>query len=245
MRIASTATTNHSALLAADRAAWNAAKSAGPKSYAATNNPETVVTFSAEAVELLRRREASDTAIQEFTDIIAQARSANAYEHPKDFLYTLSAKQMDVLQQVHCLADPINIKTLSEEGASNLLRQPGSAMDLNNDGLNTIGAGHTFAFPPQNAPESFKAAWAAASEGLSPMEIPTQMIFAVGLQNIGREPGDPNWRNPYADPNYDYAGEVNRVMASLDYSLKMGGISNEKYQHDMAFYRLLSDTMQT
>lgn len=103
---------------------------------------------------------------------------------------------MEVLRKVHSLANTIEGNSLSNEGAANLLAQPGAARDYNNDGLHTIGAGHMFAFPPDNAPAAFKQAWAEASENKELLDIPTQMIFAAGIANIGKEVGDPNWHNP-------------------------------------------------
>lgn len=242
MTVSSATAATLAAGIAADRAAWRAAKNAGPTSVA-TSDPDVTVTFSAEAVELMRRREVAATSVQQFADITAQAQAANAQANPKAFLNSLSSAQMEVLRQVHSLADPIHIATLSQEGAANLLVPPGCQQDMNNDGLTTTGAGNSFAFPPRNAPASFKAAWANASEGLSPLEIPTQMIFAVGLANIGREPGDPNWQNPYADPGYDYQGAVNGIMDSIEYAFKMGMMSNDHYQRDISFYRRLSEAM--
>jgi hypothetical protein len=215
--------------------------------------PDVVVTFSDEAFELMQLREISNETAKQFTDILARANAANASEAPKDFLNTLSSSDMEVLRQVHCLADPINISSLTNEGAANLLVQPGSARDLDNNGLTTIGAANMFTFPPENAPESFKAAWAFATEGMSLADIPTQMIFAAGLANIhcdpttGEvttvEPGDPNWRNPYADPNYDYKGAVSDIMDALTSNYQHGGMSEEQYQNDMDFYLRLSQAM--
>lgn len=243
MTVLSTQSTGFSKIIAADRAAWQAAKNAGPKSIACSSDPDVTVTFSAEAMELMRRREVSDDSAQLFADIMAKAESNNAMANPKGFLNTLTGSEMEVLRQVHCLADTINIRNLSMEGAANLLTQPGSGQDLNNDGLTTTGAANSFTFPPNNAPASFKSAWKSATEGMSPLEIPTHMIFAVGLANLGLEPGDPNWHNPYADPDYDYLGEVNRIMEGLDYALNMGWMSMDRYQHDMGFYQRLTEAM--
>lgn len=243
MTVSSNQALGYSKILAADRTAWQAAKNAGPKSIAFSVDPDVTVTFSAEAMELMRRRDVSDDSVQQFADIMARVESVNTLADPKGFLRSLTGSEMEVLRQVHCLADSINIQNLSLEGAANLLTQPGSGQDLNNDGLTTTGAANSFTFPPRNAPDFFKAAWEAATEGMSPLEIPTHMIFAVGLANLGLEPGDPNWHNPYDDPNYDYRGEVNRIMDSLDYALNMGWISIDRYQHDMGFYEHLTEAM--
>lgn len=217
--------------------------SAATRSAKPSASPDAVVSFSSKALALLRVRQVSDAAIQQFKEILARADTANAQANPKAFLNSLSATEMEVLRKVHSLADTIDVSSLNNEGAANLLVQPGSAEDLDNNGLTSIGAANLLTFPPRNAPESFKAAWAAATEGKSFADIPTHMIFAVGLANIGREPGDPNWRNPYADPNYDYRGAVSSIMSSLKYEYAHNMIPEKQFRHDMDFYDSLSKAM--
>lgn len=249
MSVSSVAASNYAAIFAASVPSACPAKNADSGSTATTQStqtstsPDVVVTLSNRALELMRRRQISPENAQQYKDILAKVNASNAQADPKAFLHSLSSSDMEVLRQVHCLADSINISSLSKEGAANLLVQPGSAQDLNNDGLTAVGAGYRFTFPPENAPESFKAAWAAASEGMSDMDIPTHMIFAVGLANIGREPGDPNWRNPYSDPNYDYKGAVSDSISSLKFSYDHGGMSKERYQSEMDFYTRLTKAM--
>lgn len=217
--------------------------SAATPSANASASPDAVVTLSSKALELMRVRQISDETTQQFKDILARANASNAQADPKTFLNSLSASDMEVLRKVHSLAGSIDVSSLNNEGATNLLVQPGSAEDLDNNGLTSVGAGNGFTFPPRNAPASFKAAWASATEGKSFADIPTHMIFAVGLANIGREPGDPNWRNPYADPNYDYTSAVSDIMSSLKYEYAHNMIPLEQYQHDMDFYGRLSKAM--
>lgn len=226
---------------------------AGATQASASSSPDVVVTLSSKAMELLRARQVSDETTAKFKDILARADAANAQQNPKAFLSSLSTADMEVLRQVHSLADTINVSTLNNEGAANLLVQPGSAQDLDNNGLTAIGAANTITFPPQNAPESFKAAWNSATEGMSFGDIPTQMIFAVGLANIHHDPStgqttsispdDPNWRNPYADPNYDYRGAVGKVISGLEYQYAQKMISQTQYEHDMSFYNRLSQAL--
>lgn len=206
-------------------------------------SPDAVITLSSKAIDLMQRRQVSDEATRQFKGILAKANTSNAQADPKVFLNGLSPSEMETLRAVHSLGNSINVSSLSNEGAANLLVQPGSAQDLDNNGLTSIGAGNLITFPPQNAPESFKAAWASASEGMSELDIPTHMIFAVGLANIGREPGDPNWHNPYADSNYDYKGAVGSIKSALEYQYSKNMMSQEQYQKDMIFYNRLSKNM--
>lgn len=248
MNVSSVFASSYAAKTAASAGNLYAAVAASTTSAAAPSaksnaGPDAVVSFSSKALELLRVRQVSDAAIQQFKDILGRADTANAQANPKAFLNSLSAAEMEVLRKVHSLADTIDVSSLNNEGAANLLVQPGSAEDLDNNGLTSIGAANLLAFPPRNAPESFKAAWAAATAGKSFADIPTHMIFAVGLANIGREPGDPNWRNPYADPNYDYQGAVSSIMDSLKYEYAHNMIPEKQFLHDMDLYDSLSKAM--
>jgi hypothetical protein len=85
----------------------------------------------------------------------------------KGFLASLSAEDLALLQQAKGLAATINVSSLSEEGAANLLLDRESHVDLNNDGLVEVGAAKIITFPPVNAPQSVKDAWEAATAGMS------------------------------------------------------------------------------
>ncbi len=199
-----------------------------------------VAALSDKSLALMHQRKMSDDDVETFQNILQKVQQTH---DPKAALRRLSADELDVVRQAHGLAEPIKISVLSDEGAANLFNAPGFTHDLNNDGLTTIGEGNMFTFPPENAPASFKTAWEEASEGRSIMDIPTHMIFAVGLTNIGREPGDPNWVNPYATADYDYANAVSEIMESVEYQYNHNMMSFEQYQKNMSFYNKLTSAM--
>lgn len=222
-------------------------------SETATSSADAVVTLSAKAQAMLAQRHVPEATKAAFQGILAKAKAAGAEADPQGFVQRLTPAEREVLRQVHCLADPIDPAGLSFEGAFNLLQEPGAAVDLNNNGLTSVGAGNFMTFPPQNAPESFKEAWRKASEGMSPMDVPTHMMMNIGLANIHVDPAtgavrsvspdDPAWVNPYADPGYDYRGEIGRIMEGLDYERQRGLISRPLYEREMAFYRRLSEAL--
>ncbi|HEC73713.1 MAG TPA: hypothetical protein ENI26_04975 [Methylophaga aminisulfidivorans] len=199
-----------------------------------------IAALSDKSIALMHRRKMSDDAVETFQNILQKVQQTH---DPKAALRSLSAEELDVVRQAHSLAEPIKISVLTDEGAANLLNAPGYTHDLNNDGLTTIGEGNMLTFPPENAPASFKAAWEEATDGLSMMDIPTHMIFAVGLSNIGREPGDPNWVNPYASADYDYSAAVSDIMESVEYQFNHNMMSLEQYQKNMSFYNKLTEAM--
>jgi hypothetical protein len=203
-------------------------------------NTANVADFSAKALDLMQRRQVSADEIDTFEQILA--KTAN-HADAKQALRDLSPSEREVLRKVHSLAQPIQVGTLTNEGAANLLLAPGSQRDFNNDGLLTTGAAHSFAFPPENAPASFKKAWEKATEGKSILDVPTHMVFAVGLANLGREPGDPNWVNPYASADFDYVGKVEQIIDSIEYQYNNHMMSLEQYQKNRQFYNKLRDEM--
>lgn len=103
-----------------------AAKNAATATKTSTS-PDAVFTLSSKAVDLMQRRQISDEATGQFKDILARANASNAQSAPKAFLNGLSPLEMETLRTVHSLAGSINVSTLTNEGAANLLVQPGSA----------------------------------------------------------------------------------------------------------------------
>lgn len=105
---------------------------------------------------------------QTAVDAIRDSGSASvARGGAKGFLAGLTAQDLTLLQQARGLADTINVASLSEEGAANLLLGRDMQVDLNNDGIVEVGAGRMMTFPPLNAPQAAKDAWAAATAGMS------------------------------------------------------------------------------
>lgn len=103
--------------------------------------------------------------------------------------------ELALIQKAHYLADPINVASLSEEGATNLLSRPGRSdkVDLNNDGIVEVGLARTVYFPPVNAPEHINKAWDRATDGMDEgdkmvMEIHMQMaIYGPNIEGIERK----------------------------------------------------------
>jgi hypothetical protein len=105
---------------------------------------------------------------QSAVDAIRDSGSASvANGGAKGFLASLSAQDLTLLQQAKGLASTINVASLSEEGAANLLLEHAAQVDLNNDGIVEVGSGKMMTFPPPNAPQAAKDAWAAATAGMS------------------------------------------------------------------------------
>lgn len=198
--------------------------------------------FSKRSCSLLDARGISEQERTSFADILAKANDSNAYTDPKQFLNRLTSGDMELLRRVHCLADPISVAALDYEGAYNLLMAPGEARDLNNDGLLGIGKGKIWQYPPPNAPEAVKKAWEEATAGVPESEKWLKMapFMAASISaNIKPdksgfyEPGEPGYRNIYAEPGFSYTKQVNDILAMMERF--KGQQSNDRYQEDKDF----------
>ena len=200
------------------------------------------VTFSDRALKFMANFQMSEQDIAGFKNILGEAIDVNAYSDPKSYLASLSTGDREILRKSHGLAKPINVATLSHEGAYNLLLPPTAAKDLDNNGLTTVGSAQTFQYPPVNAPANVHAAWAEASKEMSDGErllfqgnflvtnIEANLRFDSAGNPIGiYEPNDPEYTNPWADKNFSYRGEAEKFLARLD-DVK-NQIPSDQYEH--------------
>lgn len=151
----------------------------------------------------------------------------------KSFLASLSAQDLTLLQQAGGLAEGINVASLSEEGAANLLLTNDNRVDLNNDGIVEVGAARLITFPPVNAPQSVKDAWEAATAGMSDKDqmsltgwVALPMTFGAtmpGYSGEGPQLGD------MAAAGFDW----NDLIARLLDGIEAGRPYNATAQMDM------------
>lgn len=126
--------------------------------------------FSTESMNLLQARGLSESQISDFSLLLQEANEQRENNiSAKEVLNNMTKGELQLLQTATSLADPINVNSLSKEGAINLLAQPDKTglVDLNNDGIVEVGAARNITFPPVNAPTHVKDAWDKATEGLS------------------------------------------------------------------------------
>lgn len=126
--------------------------------------------LSSESISLLKTRGLSDQQVDNFSDLLDKAHSQQAdRKSAKTILTDMTASELQLLQKATSLANPIQVSSLSKEGAMNLLAQPDKTgmVDLNNDGLVEVGAAKMITFPPVNSPEHVKEAWNKATENMN------------------------------------------------------------------------------
>ena len=188
------------------------------------------VTLTPTSIDYLNRRELSQQEISEFGNLLQQVNNDTTLNKhsSKQILSQLTPEQLALLKKANSLADDINVASLSEEGATNLLRQPdfSDRVDLNNDGIVEVGIGKSLVFPPVNAPEYVKSAWQASTAGMSEsdvMQLQLSMHISVfGLAIAGQQATD----NPTPEQQWSPQGVADlfsHLWSGLDFAVSRDG----------------------
>ncbi|MEH6652442.1 MAG: hypothetical protein V7707_20695 [Motiliproteus sp.] len=185
--------------------------------------------LSTESVNLLQRRGLSGQQVEDFATLLDKARDQREQNiSAKQVLSKLSAEEMKLLQQATSLANPIQVNTLSNEGATNLLAQPDKTgmVDLNNDGIVEVGIGKMITFPPVNAPAHVQDAWDKATENMSEGDKMTMQLH-MHIATYGAQIDGISTKAPLS-PEQQWSPEgwqklLEEVRGALDFSVSMDG----------------------
>lgn len=189
--------------------------------------------LSSNDVRLLLLRDVRGADMEGYKTILEQFYSDPAnHDDPNAFLKNLSADGIDLLKRAQSLPGNahIDIDGLNTEEALNFILPHSGKVDLDNDGL-VAGAngGKSFMFPPPNVSQDVKDAWADATEGMSASE---QMLLSGRFlvmtisanMHIGEdgkvtvvEPGEPGWRNIFAENDFSYADSIDQLKQSNEF----------------------------
>ncbi|MDQ8203181.1 hypothetical protein [Pelagicoccus sp. SDUM812003] len=171
------------------------------------------------------------------------------------YLKSLSGSELRAVGREHGFADPTpKLYGLSIEGANNLLRARGETVDENRDGIDQIGEARTWRFPNSNTPESVKAAWDEATEGMDDgesmllagvlfMPLPQFETDASGRVTHVTLPGDPGYRSRMERDDFSYAREVENKLRSLD-DPSNPPTNFDFYRKSKAFYQNLLESFE-
>lgn len=184
------------------------------------------IQLTQQSVSLLQKRDLSQAEINQFSGLLAKANSTEQSAHER--LQSLTPEELKLVQKANSLAKNININQLSEEGASNLLKQPDNSnkVDLNNDGIVEVGIARNMVFPPVNAPESVKRAWEESTEGMPEMEKMTlQLTMHTAIYGFNINGAEPKaalppteqWNAQNIDNLFEY------LQGTLDFRVNLEG----------------------
>lgn len=105
---------------------------------------------------------------EDFSAIYTKAQEEDLeLSDAKQFLKSLSPSELKTLQDYSGLADSINIDSLSEEGAYNLLLPDKEQYDFDNDGSTEVGISNRGSLIPKNMPADVRDAYVSAMNSLS------------------------------------------------------------------------------
>lgn len=102
----------------------------------------------------------------DYRQILEDAYRDGGYATPQAYLRGLSREALATIQQVQHLAEPIEVERLSDEASLNLLLPPDTQVDVDGDGITTVGAARTLRFPDSRTPAAVRDAWDQATEGM-------------------------------------------------------------------------------
>lgn len=176
-----------------------------------------------------------------FAAILNKAYSSDAMNAPEAFLRSLSEQEIETLRINHNLAEQINVENLSREGASNLLMPNGHSQDLNNDGIDEIGAAHTMTFPPHDAPTEFIAKWNELTAEMNPSDkMRYEFEMHTALYGIHLD-GQPEHQTPSTNLIETYRSAIQNLLENIEVSKPFN--TQEWYDHTKEFYSELKQRM--
>jgi len=195
------------------------------KKAVAASTVEIIKTQLHESIEELSRVPEQDKSFiaeyksyaPKFEQLVNKAFENGGYDDPLAFINSLSTEELDTLQHISQLADPINPSTLTKEGALNLIYAPGHGKDLNQDGFYEAGIGRTTMFPPDHAPDSVKQAWKDATKNMNWMEKATLEFHCTIVEAASNNNGMVNGQltNVYIAPDTDYSQFTKDTISHL------------------------------
>lgn len=242
-------------------------ENAGRTGYASAEVPETAEPlaprvreswdswYQAELTGRYASKETPSDLGEKFGNVLTKAYDAGAYVDPKSFLKGLSSDELKAVQSAHWLADGVQVDSLTEEGALNLLIPPAAQVDLNRDGLTQSGRAYGIRFPDSTTSAEVTAAWNEATDGMPIGERMTHelnMKLPVLLANLvtdadgrvvsAREPGDPDFVNPMNADDYSFVKVTEDWIGHLDYFKNQ--IDPGRYARDMDFWQTFQQSLR-
>lgn len=213
------------------------------------------VDISYEAKRLMNVRGISEDEQIEFANILEKASLSGGYNDPKYFLNALSSSELETIQNVHGLANEINVQSLDNEGAFNLLKMPYNYVDSNNDGILEIGVGRNRMFPPADSPSGIVDAWNKAknsinaTEGLKQIistapfraaEISANLQYDNNSKVIGVYSADSSmYTDIYKQPGFNWSDFIMDRLADLDSN--QSSMSSENFSLTKDFLNRFKD----
>ncbi|MEQ8318630.1 MAG: hypothetical protein RH946_00085 [Rhodospirillales bacterium] len=190
--------------------------------------------LSSDDVRLLLLRDVKGADLEGYKGVLEQFYSdpANS-DDPVAFLKNLSDEGIELLKRAQSLpaGAQIDVDGLNREEALNFILPHSRKVDLDNDGLvEGANGGKGFMFPPVNASQAVKDAWADATKDMSEsdkMLLTGRFFFMAFSANLhvdenGKvtrtEPDEPGWRNVFAEDDFSYSEAIDRLKEGNEFN---------------------------
>lgn len=190
--------------------------------------------------EFQNRRGVSEDDRARFAEILHRAYTGRGMEDPAAFLESLPAADLEVVRRTHGLVEPIQPRSLSREGAYNLLLPDGYMVDFNHDGLSDVGAAKAGVFPPVDAPAEVRDAWLKATEHMSETEV---MVYGMNLSLGLGSAAQPSAQEPApANTTASYRSLIDTMLQRNEEFRAF--LAPGQYERDRAFYGQLQELLR-
>jgi len=152
---------------------------------------------------------------ESFEELYNKAKEEKvSISNAKEFLDSLSKEELSTLQHYTLLADDINVDSLSDEGAYNLLLHHYEKYDFDNDGLVSNGISKGIGFIPANMPSSDKELLVESLNELDEKDRFLSMAMIIPMPMLKEENGEIIQLGYKEQFDYDYI--LNRIDGILN-----------------------------
>ena len=157
----------------------------------------------------------------------------------KNFLESLSERELKTLQKYSGLADSINVNSLSAEGAYNLLMHDNEQYDFDGNGTAEVGIGKHILPVPKNMPTDVQEAYISAMNSLSDKDKLMAMTLTFDPAHLDSVINN----KAYTPTNMDYNYLKNRVENMLN--PQNGGYTSVEAKESITAFWNAFDTAYT
>lgn len=152
---------------------------------------------------------------ESFEEIYQKAQEEKvSISNAKEFLNSLSKEELSTLQHYTLLADDINVESLNDEGAYNLLLHHYEKYDFDNDGLISNGVAKGMSFIPANMSNSDKKLLVDSLNELDEKERFLSMAMLFPMPMLKEKNGE--IIQVQSNQNFDYDYLMKRIDGILN-----------------------------
>jgi hypothetical protein len=169
-----------------------------------------------------------------FEELYNKAKEENvSMSNAKDFLNSLTKDELSTLQHYTMLADNINVDSLDDEGAYNLLLHHYEKYDFNNDGLVSNGISKGMELIPSNMPKEEKEVFVKTLNEMNEKDRFVAMAMITPFTMLKEENG--KIIQAASDKRFDYDYIMNRLETLIN--PPSGAYTSEELKASLSLFK--------